>query len=62
MAGLPPAQAVMKEASQLITVGETYDFDFVPEGNTVYELSVATPTSLPPVQKLSQMIIVSPPK
>jgi FtsP/CotA-like multicopper oxidase with cupredoxin domain len=61
-ASLPLAQAVLKEASQLITVGETYDFDFMPEGNTVYELSVATPTSLPPVQKLSQMIIVSPPK
>ena len=28
---VPEAQAVLKEARQIITVGETYDFEFQPE-------------------------------
>ncbi|MGH7946916.1 MAG: hypothetical protein ACREF9_18205, partial [Opitutaceae bacterium] len=28
---LPPAQAISKPAKQEITVGETYDFEFIPE-------------------------------
>src|SRR5262249_36172632 len=59
---LPPSQARTIDASQLITVGETFDFQFTPPVPGVYELAVATPTSLPPVQKLSQVVLVSPAK
>jgi FtsP/CotA-like multicopper oxidase with cupredoxin domain len=61
-AALPAAHAVVKDASQLITVGETYDFEFAPEQNAVYELAIATQTSLPPMQKLTQIVTVSTPK
>lgn len=61
-AALQPSRAISKEASQLITVGETYDFEFVPEADAVYELAVATQTSLPPIQKLTQVLIASAPK
>lgn len=59
---LPASQALIEDASQVITVGETYDFEFTPEATAAYELSVATPTVGAPVQKLTQVIItVSPP-
>jgi hypothetical protein len=33
-----------------------------PQPNVAYELAVATQTTLPPVPKLTQMLIVSPPR
>jgi FtsP/CotA-like multicopper oxidase with cupredoxin domain len=61
-AALPASQALAKDASQLITVGETYDFEFTPEATAVYELSVAMPAVGTPVQKLTQVVMVSAPK
>ena len=37
---LPAALAVMQPASQLVTVGETYDFEFMPEHGGEYTLRV----------------------
>ena len=58
-ATLPDSQARVANASRLITVGETMDFQFTPPAPAVYQLAVATPTSLPPVQKLLQVLVVS---
>jgi manganese oxidase len=38
-ADLPPALRVMQPATQLISVGETYDFEFIPPGPGTYEIS-----------------------
>ncbi len=56
-AALPPAQAAARPATQVITVGEPWDFRFVPDGGAVYELSVAMPPA-PPAQKVTQIILV----
>ncbi len=37
---LPDAQAVMRPATQLVTVGETYDFEFMPEHAGEYTIKV----------------------
>jgi manganese oxidase len=58
-AALPATQAVTKESSQLITVGETYDFEFVPEASAVYELSVTNLTPFPPSQKLTEYLVTA---
>lgn len=40
---VPAAQAVLKEAKQLITVGETYDFEFQPETAGDFRLEASAP-------------------
>ena len=57
-APLPPAQAVMQDASQVVTVGETYDFAFTPPAEGVFELSVAD-APFPPAQKVTQYVTVA---
>jgi FtsP/CotA-like multicopper oxidase with cupredoxin domain len=42
---VPEAQAVLKEARQIITVGETYDFEFQPEAAGNLRLEGSGPSS-----------------
>jgi hypothetical protein len=37
-ASLPPVQATVQDAAQVISVGETYDFEFAPQGPGDYKL------------------------
>jgi len=42
-ADLPPAQAIEQEASQMISVGETYDYEFTPTAKGDLRLEVLRP-------------------
>lgn len=63
-ADLPPALRVMQSAVQLVSVGETYDFEFVPPGPGTYEISAAAliPPSFPggagPQHRWRQRLVV----
>jgi len=52
---LPPSQAAVVTATQIITVGETYDFEFTPDGVTELKLDVRLPFLK---TQLSQSIVV----
>jgi FtsP/CotA-like multicopper oxidase with cupredoxin domain len=51
-ADLPPALRVMQAATQLVSVGETYDFEFIPPGPGTYEISAAA--LIPPGAPITQ--------
>jgi FtsP/CotA-like multicopper oxidase with cupredoxin domain len=63
-ADLPPALRVMQPALQPITVGETYDFEFLPPGPGTYELSAVaqippgSPTVAGPQHRWRQRLVV----
>ncbi len=60
-ADLPEALRLMQPATQLVSVGETYDFEFTPAGPGVYELtaaSVLAPGLKAPPQPWRQRVIV----
>ncbi len=60
-ADLPEALRVMRPATQLVSVGETYDFEFVPPHPGVYEffvVSVLPPGVVRPVKPWRQTLIV----
>lgn len=63
-ADLPPALRVMQPAVQPVTVGETYDFEFLPPGPGIYELSAVaqippgSPTVSGPQHRWRQQLVV----
>ncbi len=56
-ADLPPQQAIVRDAMQPISVGETYDFEFAPKGPGDYELKFCSVLG----SEVTQMITVVPP-
>lgn len=45
-AALPPAQATLRPAQQVVSVGETYDFEFEPSSTGEFRLEVFRPALL----------------